>query len=74
MKELIETRELIRKNNNKDYNIETKNTKTGWMGCASFYNDNKTIKVFEGNGDGSDDAEYTYEEFIKKYEYKLIEE
>ena len=36
--------------------IGTHNKKTGWNGCASFLNDGKSVKVFEGSPDGSDDA------------------
>jgi len=30
--------------------------------------------VYEGNSDGSDDAGYTYEEFIQKYDYEVKKE
>ena len=36
---------------------------------ASFYNDGKTIKVFAGNSDGSDDIELNYLDFINHYNY-----
>lgn len=50
----------------------TKNKKTGEMGCANFFtNGEKKVMVYEGNGDGSDDKELTYEEFINNYDYKL---
>ena len=51
--------------------ITTKNIKTGWDGCASFIREDNKIKVFEGNGDGSDDKEMTYEEFINNYKYQI---
>ena len=36
---------------------------------AVIYNDGKTIKVFAGNSDGSDDIELNYLDFINHYNY-----
>ena len=47
------------------------NRKTGNIGVASFCDDNKTIKIFEGNPDGSDDKVIGYKEFINDYEYHI---
>ena len=55
--------------------LETKNLVTGWIGYASFLtSEENKIKVFEGSGDGSDDKVYTYDEFLKKYSYKVKKE
>ena len=55
------------------YYIETFNKETGWWGCASFYtNGEDKIYVNEGDGSGKDDAGYTYEEFLQKYDYYLM--
>lgn len=54
--------------------LNTHNLKTGTIGVASFYLDNKTIKVYEGNGDGSEDREMDYETFVKEYEYYVSHE
>ena len=40
----------------------------------SFYKDDKTIKVFEGNGDGSDDKEMDYKTFVKNYDFFVAHE
>lgn len=57
-----------------DFVLNTHNLEIGTNGVASFCNDNKTIKVFEGNEDGSDDREIDYETFIKEYEYYVSHE
>ena len=56
---------------NKDDNLflHVQNIETGLSGVASFYNDGKTIKVFAGNSDGSDDIELNYLDFINHYNY-----
>lgn len=55
--------------------LETYNKETGWVGCASFYtNGEDKIYVNEGDGSGCDDAGYTYEEFLYKYNYVLKRE
>ena len=57
------------------YYIETLNKKTGWIGCASFYtNGEEKIYVNEGDPSGSDDAGYTYDEFLNNYFYELKRE
>lgn len=73
LQNLIAMKEIL-KNDELSY-IETKNKQNGWIGCATFYtNGEQKIKVFEGDGSGKDDKAYTYEEFIKKYEFKLERE
>lgn len=52
----------------------TYNTKNGETGVACFCNDHKTIRVFEGNVDGSDDKNMNYDEFIKNYKFELLNE
>ena len=55
--------------------IETHNKETGWIGCASFHtNGEEKIRVNEGDPSGSDDASYTYSEFLKNYTYVLKRE
>ena len=49
--------------------LHVQNIETGLSGVASFYNDGKTIKVFAGNSDGSDDIELNYLDFINHYNY-----
>lgn len=61
--------------NNTDYHIETHNRITGWVGYASFYtNGEEKIYVNEGDPSGSDDAEYSYDEFMDKYDFLLVME
>lgn len=61
--------------NQDEFYMETRNRETGWIGCASFYtNGEAKIYVNEGDGSGKDDAGYTYEEFIKKYDFNLKKE
>ena len=60
---------------NKDlYYIQTTNKETGWIGCASFHTNEDKIFVYEGDGSGKDDTMYTYDEFVKKYEFDLMKE
>ena len=55
--------------------IETTNKKTGWIGVASFFtNGENKIRVNEGNPDGSDDDDYTYEEFLNNYKFEILHE
>lgn len=72
----LEELELIRKRILQDETLllHTQNISTGISGVASFYNDCKTIKVFEGNLDGSDDIEMNYKEFINNYNYAVANE
>jgi len=73
MKDLLEIKKII--TTDELYYLETENKNTGWIGCASFYtNGEDKIYVNEGAPDGSDDAGYTYNEFINKYEYQLKRE
>lgn len=58
---------MIQDDPNEELILYTCNIKTGTTGVAVFYNDNKTIKVYEGNGDGSDDKEMDYKDFIENY-------
>ena len=67
LKDLLKSDELLY--------IETRNKETGWIGCASFHtNGEDKIIVFEGDSSGSDDASYTYNDFLKKYDYELKKE
>jgi len=73
MKELMEIKKLL------DFDellyLETYNKITGWIGCASFYtNGERKIYVNEGDDSGSDDAGYTFEDFLNKYTYILKRE
>lgn len=57
------------------YHLATTNKSNGWCGCASFSPKlDNWIKVFEGAGDGSDDKEMTFSEFIQNYDYVLERE
>ncbi len=56
------------------FQLFTHNIDTGTNGVATFYKDDKTIKVFEGNGDGSDDKEMNYETFVSNYEFYVAHE
>ena len=51
--------------------ICTKNKETNSEGCALFLNVNGKIKVFEGNGDGSDDKEMLFKNFLRDYTYEI---
>lgn len=61
----------MRKNEN--ITIHTTNKKIGIEGVASFLYDDKFIKVYEGDGNGSDDKIMTYEDFINNYSYYLAD-
>ena len=67
----LEELEKIKTQLLKDDNLflHVQNIETGLSGVASFYNDGKTIKVFAGNSDGSDDIELNYLDFINHYNY-----
>lgn len=74
MERLMEIKKILEQNRDLYY-IETVNRETGWVGCASFYtNGEAKIYVNEGDGSGKDDAGYTYEEFLQKYDYDLMQE
>ena len=73
MLKLIEYKNLLAQDDM--YYIETTNKKTGWIGVASFYtNGEDKIGVCEGDPSGSDDAGYTFDEFIEKYDFVLRRE
>ena len=75
MDKLLKMKELIFGDSSDEYFIKIKNKNTGWIGCASFYtNGENKIYVNEGNPDGSDDAGYTYEEFLNLYDFELKKE
>lgn len=58
-----------------DLYLQTTNKSSGLIGVASFFtNGEDKIRVNEGNPDGSDDADYTYEEFVNNYEFELLSE
>ena len=69
IKKLLEYRKVVQSSDSAI--IGTQNKKTGWYGCASFLNDGESIKVFEGNGDGSDDKVMSFYEFAKKYSFGI---
>lgn len=55
--------------------LETKNLEKGYTGVASFHtNGEEKIIVFEGDPSGSDDASYTYNDFLKKYSFEIKKE
>ncbi len=58
---------------NGDFLLTTRNKITGDYGCAYFQPNNK-IGVFEGNEDGSDDKEVSYDTFANNYSYKVCNE
>lgn len=74
LKELEIAKDLIFNDPTEELQLFTHNIETGTDGVASFYPDNKLIKVFEGNGDGSDDKEMDYETFINNYEFYVAHE
>ncbi len=54
--------------------LSTHNYKTNQDGVALFNNSEEIIKVFEGNEDGSDDKEISYDSFINNYSYQVVHE
>lgn len=72
LKTLIETRDILK--NYEEFQIFTHNKNTGEDGVATFYLDNKTIKVFEGKEDGSEDKEMDYKTFLENYDYHMSHE
>ncbi len=72
LKKLEKMKEFL--NSSDEFVLNTHNLKNGTNGVATFYLDNKTIKVFEGNGNGSDDREMDYKTFVKEYEYYVSHE
>ena len=74
LKELEKIKDILQKDDLIEYELVTFRNDDGLVGCALFYNDNKTIKIYEGNPDGSDDKEMDYETFINNYTYELKRE
>lgn len=74
LKELEIAKGLIRNDPTEELQLFTHNFETGTNGVASFCLDDKTIKVFEGDGDGSDDKEMDYETFINNYDFCVAHE
>lgn len=74
MKKLIDSIEMINKlkESGKEVSIEVINKKNKEQGIVCLLQNNKEVKVFEGNPDGSDDRIYTIEEFDKNYDIKRI--
>ena len=74
MKKLIDSIELINKleESGKEVSIEVINRKNKEQGLVCLLKNNKEVKVFEGNPDGSDDRIYTIEEFDENYDIKKI--
>ena len=73
IEELLKIKSILKYNDN--LYIETTNKEKKCKGCATFYtNGEQKIMVYEGNSDGSDDAGYTYEEFVQKYDYEVKKE
>lgn len=73
MYKLMILKEIILNDERDIYTIQTHNRTTLWYGVASFTRDNK-IKVFEGRGNGEDDTEMSYYEFLLNYDFELISE
>ena len=72
--ELIDTINKLR-NQGEEISIITINKITKEQGYGILSANNKQIKVFEGQADGSDDKVYTLKEFEEKFEVeKLINE
>ncbi len=69
IKRLLSYRKVLEENETAI--IGTHNKKTGWNGCASFLNDGKSVKVFEGSPDGSDDAVMSFYKFVKNYSFGI---
>lgn len=53
------------------YEIAIVNRVTAGEGVATFIPGLDEIKVYEGNGDGSDDACYSFEQFVIKYQFEI---
>jgi hypothetical protein len=57
---------------NEELSLYTKNKKNGWLGVASFFtNGLDKIRINEGNPDGSDDCNVSFQEFIDNYYYVI---
>lgn len=69
MNKLLTAKEIIDKVRDDRAGLITINKKTKWNGCAIIHDD--LIYVFEGNPDGSDDKQVSYEEFVENYEFFL---
>lgn len=54
-----------------DYQMFTRNYETGDLGVASFCSDGKSVLVFEGAGDGSDDKKMDFEAFVNGYDFGM---
>ncbi len=74
LKELEIAKNLICSDESEQFQLFTHNNKTGTDGVATFYLDDKTIKVFEGNGDGSNDKEMDYKTFVENYSFYVAHE
>ncbi len=74
LKELEIAKNLIRGDETESFQLFTHNIEKGTDGVATFYKDDKTIKVYEGNGDGSDDKEMDYETFVNNYSFYVAHE
>ena len=73
MEKLMMAKETLQKNEN--YYILTTNKETKGNGYASFFtNGESKIRVYEGAPDGSNDHDETYEDFLDKYIYTIVEE
>ena len=72
LRKLMAMKEIIELEDDREYYIVTTNKKTHEEGALNFYtNGEKKVKVYEGNGDGSDDKVMSYEEFIKNYSFMI---
>lgn len=74
IEELKKIKINLAKDSNENLSLFTYNKNTGNKGVASFSIHENKIIVFEGNPDGSDDTEMTYEEFIDNYQYAVANE
>ena len=74
MKKLKEVIDIINqsKARGEEVTIITINKLTKEQGFGILFMDNKHIKVFEGQADGSDDKVYTLKKFEEKYEIEKI--
>lgn len=72
LRKLMAMKEVIELEDDREYYISTSNKKTREEGTINFFtNGEKKVKVYEGDPDGSDDKEMSYEEFIKNYSFML---
>lgn len=75
MKKLKQIKNLMdRDGKDSQVMLFTKNKKQNIDGIALFFSDCEKIKVFEGNANGLDDKEMSFQEFISNYDFELGKE